>query len=94
MVDMLQEPIERTARIGHICDWCRETINPKEKYMHYVCKFNGELQDTKMHHECYEAMEREQKEDPWNDEEFTGGPRGMTEWERQVKLDEEKYKGE
>jgi hypothetical protein len=43
------------ARTRHRCDWCSEFIEPGEKYQRYSAPFDGRMQTTKMHPECYAA---------------------------------------
>lgn len=45
------------ARKNHTCSWCwRDPIKPGESYKSYVC-FKT-MSTVKMHHECYEAMQK------------------------------------
>lgn len=46
------------GRKDYECRWCTEIIPKGEKHLHYWGKFDGDLQDTRMHLECKDAMHR------------------------------------
>lgn len=57
------------ARKEHICEWCGEKIEKGEKYYRYVGFYDGNFQNTPLHLECAEAMDKHLKEDM--DDEYT-----------------------
>ena len=42
----------RKARKPHRCDLCNGTIEPGERYEHYVGKFDGEIYTFRSHEKC------------------------------------------
>lgn len=46
---------EPKARKPYRCEWCPEWILKGDVHVHEVSKFDGDLQDMRLHKECYEA---------------------------------------
>jgi hypothetical protein len=60
----------KRSRKWHRCSWCAEGIEVGQPYRAYRFAVDGETWTVHMHPECYSAMERAFKDDPW----FTWGP--------------------
>ena len=63
------------GRKQYKCQWCREPILIGEKHHHYWGKYDGEMQDIRMHTECAKAAQRSDLDDGLPMETI---PRGMT----------------
>ena len=50
-----------TARKRHSCDWCPEPIAPGEIYARWCVVDAGDFWMTKLHPECNEAIDREER---------------------------------
>ena len=47
------------ARKPHYCAWCHVTIEVGERHFYFFGRWEGELQDWRMHLECEDAHQRE-----------------------------------
>ena len=64
----------RTARKAHTCNYCRRTIQPGERYEHYVGKYDGELYTWRAHEKCvfiaHEIWDYVDPDEGMNDDDF------------------------
>lgn len=51
------------ARKQHRCEWCGEPIPVGEKHTQYVGKWEGEFQNWRMHNECFDSADKEDRQD-------------------------------
>ena len=67
----------RTARKAHTCNYCRRTIQPGERYEHYVGKYDGELYTWRAHEKCvfiaHEIWDYVDQDEGMNDDDFYEG---------------------
>lgn len=50
---------EPKAKKSHRCEWCGQAIEQGEKYYRYSAISDGDMQCTKLHLECRDAMTRD-----------------------------------
>jgi hypothetical protein len=54
----LVETLTPKAKKEHLCIWCGETIDAKEKYTRQNFKMDGDFQSNAYHNECFDALLR------------------------------------